>query len=209
MARIVVTRPEGQGEPLVARLLALGHVVEHVPLVAIEALADDPIDVSPFDWVALTSANAARELRRRMIGTPARVAAIGRATADAFGGADIVAETATQEGLVAAMPNRPGRVLFACAEGARSVLPEALAADVVVLYRTLELVPPDPLVGDVVVVASPSAARALAAAQSGIPVVSMGPETTRVAVGLGLSVTAEAQTHDLDGLVAAVERATS
>ena len=39
------------------------------------------------------------------------------------------------------MPAAPGRVLFAGAEGARRLLPEALDADVVVLYRTVPLVP--------------------------------------------------------------------
>ena len=95
------------------------------PLVAVEPLGDDPIDVTGYDWVVLTSANGARELRRRMRGTPARVAAIGQATADAFGGADLVAETSTQEGLLDALPEAPGRVLFAAAEGARRVLPDA------------------------------------------------------------------------------------
>ena len=63
----------------------------------------------------------------------------GRATADAFGGADVVATTSTQEGLLEAIPRPVGRVLFAAAEGARPLLPEALGADVVSLYRTVEL----------------------------------------------------------------------
>jgi uroporphyrinogen-III synthase len=36
------------------------------------------------------------------------------------------------------------------------------------------------------------------------PAVTIGPETTRVARSVGLEVVAEATTHDLDGLVAAV-----
>ena len=35
----------------------------------------------------------------------------------------------------------------------------------------------------------------------------IGPETTRVARSVGLTVAVEAETHDLDGLVAAVARA--
>jgi uroporphyrinogen-III synthase len=34
--------------------------------------------------------------------------------------------------------------------------------------------------------------------------VSIGPETSRVAQSVGLTVAVEAETHDLDGLVAAV-----
>ena len=37
-----------------------------------------------------------------------------------------------------------------------------------------------------------------------LPAVSIGPETTRVAGQVGLTVAAEAASHDLDGLVAAV-----
>jgi uroporphyrinogen-III synthase len=36
--------------------------------------------------------------------------------------------------------------------------------------------------------------------------VSIGPETSRVAESVGLEVAVEADAHDLDGLVAAVEK---
>lgn len=206
--RIVVTRPAGQEQGLVERLAALGHEVVHVPLVEIESLGDDPIDLTDYDWLVLTSVNGARELRRRMVGAPRRVAAIGRATADAFGGADLIASVSTQEGLLAELPSDPGRVLFAAAEGARNLLPDTLNADVVALYRTRQLTPP-PFEADIVVIASPSAARALATSSPGLAVVSIGPETTSAARGVGLHVVAEAETHDLEGLVAAVSRAAS
>lgn len=202
--RILVTRPEGQEQPLVSRLATQGHAVVHVPLIAIEPLGDAPIDVTSYDWVVLTSANAARELRRRLVGTPARVAAIGEATASAFGGADVIAEVSTQEGLLAALPAEPGRVLFAAAEGARTVIADALEADVLVLYRTIELEPSEPLAGELAVVTSPSAARALARSTTAIPVVSIGPETSRVGRAVGLDIVAEAQTQDVEGLVRAV-----
>jgi uroporphyrinogen-III synthase len=207
MARVVVTRPAGREEPLVRRLRAAGHDVAHVPLVAVEPLGNDPVDVAGYDWVVLTSPAGARELRRRMRGEPARVAAVGRATAEAFGGADLVATTSTQEGLLAALPPSPGRVLFAGAEGARTLLPDAVGADVVVLYRTTELAPADWPACDLVVVASASAARALARVAPGSHVASIGPETSRAAVAAGLHVRAEAGTADVDGLADAVERA--
>ena len=208
MAHIVVTRPEGQERELVERLRAAGHSVTHVPLVAIEPLGDAPVDVGAYDWVVLTSANGAKELRRRMRGTPAHVAAIGRATADAFGGADVIAATSTQEGLLASLPDRPGRVLFAAAEASRRLLPDALDADVVVLYRTIELEPTTwPTAADLVVLTSPSAARAYGRLADTTPVATIGPETTRAARVAGAEVAAEATTSDLDGLVAAVDRA--
>jgi uroporphyrinogen-III synthase len=205
--RIVVTRPRGQEGELVARLEALGHDVDVCPLVAVEPLGDDPIEVASYDWVIVTSANGARELRRRMAGVPARVAAIGAATAAAFGGADLVPRVSTQEGVLAELPRPAGRVLFAGAEGARRLLVEKLGADFLPLYRTVELEPEQAPSGDLVVLASPSAARAFARTGAAIPAVSIGPETTAAARAASVQVVGEAITHDLDGLVAAVATA--
>lgn len=207
MARVVVTRPLGREHELLDALRAEGHEAVHVPLVAVEPLGDAPVDVAAYDWVVLTSVVGALELRRRMRGAPRRVAAIGRATADAFGGADVVASTSTQEGLLAAMPREPGRVLFAAAESARRVLPDAVGADVVALYRTVLLKPGRWPECDLVVLASGSAARSYAALEKRTPAVSIGPETTRVARGAGVDVVAEARTTDVAGLVAAVRSA--
>jgi uroporphyrinogen-III synthase len=204
--RVVLTRPEGQNEELARRLREERHDVLCHPLIAIDPLGDEAIDVDGYDWVVVTSANGARELRRRMRGWPRRVAAIGRATAEAFGGADLVPQVSTQEGLLAELPRPAGRVLFAGAEGARRLLIDELAAEFVPLYRTRELTftPGSPLDGDLVVLASPSAARAYAALGLEIPAVTIGPETSAAAADGGIRVLAEAKTHDLDGLVGAV-----
>jgi uroporphyrinogen-III synthase len=175
------------------------------PLVEIEVVETGPVDLDGYDWLVLTSATGARELRRRARGRPGRVAAIGRATADAWGAVDLVPAVSTQEGLLAELPRPAGRVLFAGAEGARPLLADELGADVVVLYRTKPL--PGEVRGDLAVVASPSAARALAAANPDVPAVSIGPETTAAARAAGLQVAAEAATPDVDGLVAAVAAA--
>lgn len=205
--RIVVTRPRGQEGELVARLEALGHEVEVCPLVAVEPLGDEPVEVTGYDWVIVTSVNGARELRRRMTGVPARVAAIGQATAAAFGDTDLVPQVSTQEGLLAELPRPAGRVLFAGAEGARRLLAEELGADFVPLYRTIELEPDWPPGCELVVLASPSAARAYGRVGAGLPAVSIGPETTAAARAGGVEVVGEARIHDLDGLVAAVSAA--
>ena len=205
--KIVVTRPRGQEGELVARLEALGHEVEVCPLVAVEPLGDEPVEVTGYDWVIVTSVNGARELRRRLTGVPARVAAIGRATAAAFGGADLVPRVSTQEGLLAELPRPAGRVLFAGAEGARRLLVDELEATFVPLYRTLELEPDWPPGCELVVLTSPSAARAYSRVGADLPAVSIGPETTAAARAGGVEVVAEAPTHDLEGLVAAVAAA--
>jgi uroporphyrinogen-III synthase len=203
--KLVLTRPREQNDELGRRLRRLGHEVVCRPLIAIETLGDDPIDAAGYDWVVVTSVNGARELRRRLRARPKRIAAIGRATAEALGGADLVPGVSTQEGLLAELPRPAGRVLFAGAEGARRLLVRELGADFLALYRTVELTPTPLPDGDLVVLASPSAARALAASGVALPAVSIGPETTRAAREGGVTVVAEARTHDLDGLVAAVE----
>lgn len=207
MTRIVVTRAKEQAHELETLLAARGYDVESYPLIELTPLGDDPVDVSGYDWVVVTSANGAAELRRRMVGTPQRVAAIGAATAAAFGGTvDLIPEISTQEGLLAELPRPAGRVLFAAAEGARQLIVDALDADFLPLYQTRELRPADPLVGDIAIIASPSAARALSSVGARLPVVSIGPETTRAAEAVGLTVLAEAATQDAAGLLAAVER---
>jgi uroporphyrinogen-III synthase len=154
------------------------------------------------------------ELLARRAGPPwPRIAAIGPGTAEALRAAGLepalLPAVSTQEGLVAEFPRPPGRVLFAGAEGARRHIVEELEADFVALYRTVEVRPREPLSGDLVVLASASAARAFARLDTPIPVVSIGPETTRIARAAGVRVAAEAVTHDLEGLVAAVEAACS
>jgi uroporphyrinogen-III synthase len=177
-------------------------------LIAIEPLGDDPIDLDGYDWVLVTSVAGARELRRRARGRARCVGAIGRSTADAFGGADLIPSVSTQEGLLSALPRPAGRVLFAGAEQARRLLVDELGAEFIPLYRTRELRPEATPEADLVVLASPSAARAFAELELRIPAVSIGPETTAAAKQRGIEVTKEASTHDLDGVVAAVIDAT-
>jgi uroporphyrinogen-III synthase len=206
-----VTRPAGHDERLVVRLRELGYEVVSCPLIAVEPLGDDSIDASQYDWLVVTSRTGAAELGRRLAGRPRRIAAVGAGTAEALRehglSVDFVPSVASQDGLVAELPRPPGRVLLAAAEGARRLVVDELGADFVALYRTRELAParfPD---ANVVVLASPSAARAYAALGCAARVVSMGPQTTAAARGAGLEVTAEARHSDLAGLVDAVRRA--
>jgi uroporphyrinogen-III synthase len=178
------------------------------PLIELDPLETGPIDLAPYDWLVLTSISGAKELRRRAVGDARRVAAIGRATAEAWGGTvDLVPAVSTQEGLLAELPRPAGRVLFAGAEDVRRLLVEELGADFVPLYRTKQLKPEPFPHADLVVLASASAAWALGKLGVTAPAVSIGPETTAAARIAGVNVVTEAVTHDLDGLVAAVDEA--
>ena len=206
--KILLTRPEGRNAALARKLRELGHEPVECPLIEVEPLGDEPVDLEGYDWVVVTSARGATELRRRARGWARRTAAIGWPTAFALGGADLVPQVSTQEGLLAEFPRPPGRVIFAGAEGARRLLVDELGADFVPLYRTRELVRALPE-ADVTVLASPSAARAYAASGGRAPAVAIGPQTARAARSAGVTVAAEARSPDVDGIVSALEEACS
>jgi len=184
------------------------------PLLEIEAIDDGPIDLDGYDWVIVTSANGAVELARRRAGKLPRIAAIGEATAAALVEhglpADFVPSSASQEGLVAELPRPVGRALFVGAAGARTLLADELPADFRAAYRTVELTPTPPA-GDLVLLASASAARAWATAVVCGPIVTTGPLPPSFAHAAGLDVVDEAKTQNVSGLVdcAAVWRASS
>jgi len=204
--RVIVTRPRAQARELVARLEALGAEVVACPLIEIEPVSDELVDAAGYDWVIVTSVNGAAELARRGRNLP-RVAAVGPATAAVLREHGIepafVPRVSSQDGLLRELPRPAGRVLFAAAEGARRGPVRELGADFVALYRTRRLAAalPD---GDLVVLASGSAARAYAALGGRARAVTIGPQTSRAARAAGIDVAVESETHDLDGLVRAV-----
>jgi uroporphyrinogen III methyltransferase/synthase len=208
--RVLVTRAEEQAGPLAERLEALECEVLLCPLIRIEPLGDEPVDVGAYDWVVVTSPNGAAELAGRLVSRPRRLAAVGPATAEALRAhglePDLVPSVSSQEGLLAELPRPAGRVLLAAAEGARRLFVDELDADFLALYRTVELQPERMPESDLAVLASPSAARALAATTARPPVVAIGPHTADAARTLGFDVVGVADAHDLDGLVAAVEQ---
>jgi uroporphyrinogen-III synthase len=200
---------------------------------ALDALGG--IDITGFEWVITTSPNAARRLldvhrgvlgdARRDVARPA-LAAIGTATARVLGACQLVPEDQRAEGLLAALPPRrdggSGSVLVVQAGGAARTLVEGLRAggwDVVVNapYRSVAAHPSAreqlaALAADAVLFASGSAAHAWVAVfgTTTPPItVAIGPQTAAAARASGLEVTAIAQEHSLDGLVAELSRVLS
>jgi uroporphyrinogen-III synthase len=202
--RVIVTRPQAQAEPLLNALRAQGFEPIACPVIATEPIDDGPIDVTGYEWVIVTSANGAAELGARHIGVIPRVAAVGELTAAALEAQGIAVEfvptLASQEGLLAELPRPVGRALFVGAEGARRLLADELPADFRAVYRTVELTPAPPE-GDLVLLASPSAAAAWAKLGSSLPAITIGPQTTAAALDAGLTVVAEADTQNVTGLV--------
>jgi uroporphyrinogen-III synthase len=202
--RVIVTRPQAQAETLLNALRAQGFEPIACPVIATEPIDDGPIDVTGYEWVIVTSANGAAELGARHTGVLPRVAAVGELTAAALEAQGIAVEfvptLASQEGLLAELPRPVGRALFVGAEGARRLLADELPADFRAVYRTVELTPARPD-GDLVLLASPSAAAAWAKLGSTLPAITIGPQTTVAALDAGLIVVAEADTQNVAGLV--------
>lgn len=156
--------------------------------------------------------------------TPPRalVAAIGPGTAAALGAAGmsvtLVPHHATAEALVAAFPNGSGRVLQIRPAVARNVIAPSLRAkgwhvDEVVAYRTIARTVDKGLLkslqrADAITFTSPSTVHRIATlvANTALPpvVVSIGPVTSRALVDHGITPTAEADPHSLDGLANAL-----
>lgn len=211
--KVAVTGTAEQSRRLAERLRADGLDVVECPLLVTEAVSGEPLRVSGYDWVVLTSRNAVEHLFARLHGPLPPVAAIGPGTADALRGHGIepalIPGASTQEGLVAAFPRPSGRVLFLAAEGARRLVVDELGADFEALYRTVECLPERLPDVQLAVIASGSAAMALARLTRSVPCVSIGPTTTAAARAAGLTVVGEAETNDLDGLSNAVRLAAS
>ncbi len=221
--RIAVTRARAQASGLAARLEQLGAEVVQAPAIRIQPLEVGEIDPAAFDLICLTSQNGVEQLIsgdvRRLAGR--RVAAVGSATAAALRGRgiepDVVPATATQEGLLEAVGDVAGQTaLVATAEGARDVLADGLRAagatvTVVHLYRTLaEPVDVEALQAcDLVTFTSSSTVANVVAAlepadRARLRAISIGPVTTAALRAVGIEPAAEADPHDVDGLVSCV-----
>jgi uroporphyrinogen-III synthase len=236
-----VTRAAEQADELVALLEQRGAVAVVVPL--IEVVADPAgiaalagLDLANFDWVVVTSPNGAAHLvevvtHPRM--KPARVAAVGAATAAVLTAGGIAVECVpsvqSTQGLLAELAADVLRNEGSLASGNKVLVVQAADADpalavglraqgctvvTVAPYRTravpaavgLQLAA---LAADAVLFASGSAARAWVDVfgDSTPPiVVAIGPQTAETATGAGLKVSIVAADHSLSGMVMALER---
>jgi hydroxymethylbilane synthase len=155
--RVIVARSAEQSAALQLALVDRGLAPISVPAIAIQpagdGLAETAARLDTFDWVVVTSANAARALAAALPGgSPAsggpRFAAVGLATSQALRGAGIPValrpERSSGAALADALPLEPGeRVLLPRSDIADPALVARLEArgavvDNVVAYRTVE-----------------------------------------------------------------------
>lgn len=247
---ILVTRARHQAGRLAEALRARGATVLEIPAIAMEpppsyaALDATLRELSAYQWLVVTSANAVEALRGRMaemgIAPEAfrnvQVAAVGSATTAALRDLGLsVAVTPKEyvaESLVEALGDRVAgqRVLLVRAMVARDVIPDALRergarVNILDAYRTVipadsvtavrTIFAPGGRVPDAATFTSSSTVtnflallrEAGVATPESMKAISIGPVTSATLRENGWEPAAEADPHDLEGLVAAVLRA--
>jgi uroporphyrinogen-III synthase len=223
MTSVLVTRPAGETDPVVAVLEGAGYRVHAVPTVATQPLEFDPPDQTRYDWVVVTSAAGVAALTEFSAGV--NWAAVGPGTARALRRAGVerslVAEESNGLALANALPDvRDKRILLVRASAASADLPERLrergaTVDEVAAYLTVEgpasaAGPLQAALADphlaAILFASGSAVRGFLAlgGSSTWPAITIGPRTTKVARELGFKVIAQAQSQTAEALAAAV-----
>jgi uroporphyrinogen-III synthase len=221
------------GEPVEAPVLHIEEGDEALLRASVRDLAGGAYAVvcltSPNGVAAVADALDEEGLDARAFAQVGTVACVGSGTATALWDRlrlrpDLVPDTATTEALGEAVPPGTGRVLLPRADIASPILPELLAAKgyepvEVVAYRTgaPDALPEGVLADlaegaiDLVAFGSPSTVRNFVELVGDRPwdgrVVSIGPVTSRACRRLGLEVAAEADPHDLEGLVDALAAA--
>jgi len=240
--RVVITRAEHQAEGLAAAFRAAGARVELLPLLEVVPPADllplerAAAEISSFDWVVFTSANAVEAFLPLAGPLPPhlKTAAVGPATAEALRAQGVephlIARKAEAEGLAADLaPQAAGRrFLLPQASDARPALLHGLQATgaeavAVVAYdkrlppealrRAAELFSAAPL--GWVTFTSPRIARHFAELfgeawerrRGELRAVSIGPVTTAELRRFGVEVVVEAERPGDREMVAAVVRA--
>lgn len=231
---MVLTRAAHQQAEAAEAFTALGSTVIGLPVVAIAppadhgaALAEALGRLDTYDWVVVTSANAASAVAdalSRPPPVPVRVAAVGGRTAQRLAAqgvaVDLVPDRFVAEALVEVFPPGGGRVLYPAAAGARDVIPEGLRAkgwhvDVVEAYRTVPASPPASDVAraqdaDAVLFTSPSTVSAYLEATGAPPrprlAVCIGPVTGSAAARAGFDVVTARQ-HTVAGAAQALVEA--
>jgi uroporphyrinogen-III synthase len=169
--------------------------------------------------VVLTSANGARRFVDAVPPSPwPPIAVVGPKTAEILGVTPaLVPDRFVAEALLEVFPTGTGRVLIAQAAGARRLLAEGLAAkgwtvDAVTVYSTKPVRPTRELLdglaaADALTLTSGSASVVLQGQRLPPVVVAIGPVAAAAAHERGIAITAVAEPHTVEGIVAAVTRA--
>jgi uroporphyrinogen III methyltransferase / synthase len=223
---VLVTRPDGESDPLVHALRRRGYRVHAVPMVQTEPVDFDAGPLAGCDWIVLTSARGVKALAELPNGP--KFAAVGPETARALRARGVepahVPGRSDGADLGDTLPDVDGkRIALVRASAAGDDLPDRLrrrgaAVEEITAYRTVEgppssaeklraaLTDPDLRA---VVFASGSAVRGFLGlgGTPHVPAITIGPRTTSSARGRGFTVTAQADAQSVSGLAYAVVHA--
>ena len=226
MITVLVTRPGGEGDPLVQALRQRGYRVHAVPTVATDAVELAGRSLETFDWIVLTSARGLEAIEK--LPSSPKFAVVGPETANALRARGVepsyIPARADGADLGNSMPDVHGkRIALVRASAAAPDLPDRLrergaTVEEVVAYRTVEgptasaeqfrtaLADPDLAA---VVFASGSAVRGFMTlgGSTRLHAITIGPRTSASARNLGFGVITEADTQDVAGLSNAVAHA--
>lgn len=229
--RVINTRPAAQAESLSELLRRHGAIPVEIPMIevvpdqaSVDRLAGLAERLDRFEWVVVTSPNGAVSLNqvlpiwhRSRCSLP-KFVAVGVATADAL---DVpvafVPSKQNGDGLVAEFAGSDSVLVIQSADAAPTVVDglrhRGMDVTAIATHRAQPVtIGAEHLrhaaAADALLLASGSAARAWATSLLEVTpplVVSIGPQCTEVAIAAGLPVTATADHHSLDGLIATLE----
>jgi uroporphyrinogen-III synthase len=160
--RVLITRPEPDGERTAQRLRARGCEALLAPVLQVEFLERADLGAGPWDAVAITSANAVHAIRRHarcseIVGLPALT--VGRRTAEAAraaGFGEVASANGNERALAELMSGRFGdgsKILYLAGEDragdlAAAVTPKGIRVETIVVYRAVAAACLDPPVAD-------------------------------------------------------------
>jgi len=229
---IIVTRAADRAGGLTSLLIEAGATVLEIPVTTTIDAGDGGRElqtainnIEQYDWVVVTSPEGAHRFRNAtaLLGASPRqfkIAAVGTATAEAVGGADLIPNVQTGRSLGERFPTGQGRILLAVAESAGTDFEVAArgkgwTVDRVTTYRTVSITPTRDRSGeisqaDAITFASASSARAwhdVFGVTMPKVVVAMGPMTASALSELGIPDVVVATEQSLKGVVTATVEA--
>jgi uroporphyrinogen-III synthase len=229
---IIVTRAADRAGGLTSLLIEAGATVLEIPVTTTVDAGDGGRDlqmainnIEQYDWVVVTSPEGAHRFRDAiaLLGASPRqfkIAAVGTATAEAVGGADLIPNVQTGRSLGESFATGQGRILLAVAESAGTDFEVAArgkgwTVDRVTTYRTVSITPTRDRSGeisqaDAITFASASSARAwhdVFGVTMPKVVVAMGPMTASALSELGIPDVVVATEQSLKGVVTATVEA--
>ena len=120
---IAITRPKEDSLYLIEKLIKLGHIATHLPLIRIEKLETEKINLTNYEAVVFTSSNAIRYMNIEKFNSKIKCFCVGNATEFTAKQAGFV-NTYSSEGtvdslielIIRTMDNKSGKLLYLSSE---------------------------------------------------------------------------------------------